>query len=487
MRRPDSGALLRLALVMACLLGLAGVSGLGLNAVPMSRVGPQEAHARPASAPVPAPMLTPGSRLAVVALNGRVYAMGGWGRDTLVEEYDPVANAWTTRAPMPRVRWSFGLAAATNGRIFATSGPDTFLDEFSPSGNVWAGKSPAPTLRDAPLAVGHPNGKVYVISGSGLTTNDQYDPSTDSWSGIAGMIVGRTAPAGAVGSDGRIYVFGGIAGTNLTAAEAYDPITNTWETLPPMLTARHAAAAVAFGSRILVFGGSAAINGGNDYTASTVVEYYDILPRQWGSLASMPTDRSDFGAAAIPDGRILMIGGYSGNGGPSDPIPGVVDAYCPFSDTWNAACVAPTPTPTVTSTPTPTSSPTLTPTVTATTTASPTPTATVATCAPRPPVTLQTSRPSFGRLAVSVIATTLPSTPTNWLRRIRFERLDNASVDVRGLAAQQQPFTVELPERPRQVDFSVTWVTQGAFAAHLVVTDDCGEWRTFVGAGAQAF
>ena len=111
------------------------------------------------------------------------------------------------------------------------------------------------------------------------------------------MTVGRTAPAGAVGSDGRIYVFGGITSTGLwTAAEAYDPDTDRWETLPSMPTAREAAAAVALGSRILVFGGT----GG-----ATVVEYYDVVTRQWGTLATMPTARSDFGAP-----RSLM-GGYS--------------------------------------------------------------------------------------------------------------------------------------------------------------------------------
>jgi hypothetical protein len=86
-----------------------------------------------------------------------------------------------------------------------------------------------------------------------------------------------------------------------------------------------------------------------------------------------------------------------------------------------------------------------------------------------------------------VTASTLPSTPTNWLRRIRFERLDNAAVDTRDAANQRQPFTLELPERPRNAFFSVTWVSPGPFTVRLVVEDDCGPWQTFVGAGASAF
>ena len=86
-----------------------------------------------------------------------------------------------------------------------------------------------------------------------------------------------------------------------------------------------------------------------------------------------------------------------------------------------------------------------------------------------------------------MISTTLPATPSNWLRRIRFERLENASVDVREFTGQQQPFVLELPSRPRQVDFSTTWVSPGPFTIHMVVEDDCGEWRTFVGTGVRAF
>jgi len=102
-------------------------------------------------------------------------------------------------------------------------------------------------------------------------------------------------------------------------------------------------------------------------------------------------------------------------------------------------------------------------------------------------VRVEASRPSFGLLSVNVSAGTLPVTPTNWLRRIRFERLDNASVAIRGLVNQRQPFVVELPERPRQVGFSVTWGTPGPFTVRMVVEDDCGAWPTFVGAGASAF
>ena len=52
------------------------------------------------------------------AANGKIYAMGSSG----VEEYDPAADAWTARAPMPTPRPAFSLVAAPNGTLYAIGG-----------------------------------------------------------------------------------------------------------------------------------------------------------------------------------------------------------------------------------------------------------------------------------------------------------------------------------------------------------------------------
>jgi hypothetical protein len=58
-------------------------------------------------------MPTARADLAVVALYGLLYAIGGRGADgsplTTVEAYDPVTDAWTTEPSMPTARW--GLVA----------------------------------------------------------------------------------------------------------------------------------------------------------------------------------------------------------------------------------------------------------------------------------------------------------------------------------------------------------------------------------------
>jgi N-acetylneuraminic acid mutarotase len=63
--------------------------------------------------------------LAAAALNGKIYAIGGYNSTSTylatTEEYNPVSNTWTTKPDMPTAR--YGLAAAeAMGRIYAVGG-----------------------------------------------------------------------------------------------------------------------------------------------------------------------------------------------------------------------------------------------------------------------------------------------------------------------------------------------------------------------------
>jgi len=65
---------------------------------------------------------------AAVALNGRIYAIGGsqgFGSSlNTVEVYDPSSNSWSTAAGMLTAR--YGLAAAdANGLIYAVGGANS--------------------------------------------------------------------------------------------------------------------------------------------------------------------------------------------------------------------------------------------------------------------------------------------------------------------------------------------------------------------------
>ena len=62
---------------------------------------------------------------AVVALNGKIYVLGGMARGqdaaALNQEYDPATDRWRERAPMPHALSHAG-AAALNGKIYVVGG-----------------------------------------------------------------------------------------------------------------------------------------------------------------------------------------------------------------------------------------------------------------------------------------------------------------------------------------------------------------------------
>ena len=73
-------------------------------------------------------MLTARAGIAVSAVGDRVFAMGGEGNPysptgvfAQNEEYDPAADRWTSREPMPTPRHGTG-AAIVDGTLFVPGG-----------------------------------------------------------------------------------------------------------------------------------------------------------------------------------------------------------------------------------------------------------------------------------------------------------------------------------------------------------------------------
>jgi energy-converting hydrogenase Eha subunit A len=70
-----------------------------------------------------APMPTARYSLGATAINGTLYAVGGFTSAALatLETYHPVSDTWTTKAPMPTARQVLG-AAAINETLYAVGG-----------------------------------------------------------------------------------------------------------------------------------------------------------------------------------------------------------------------------------------------------------------------------------------------------------------------------------------------------------------------------
>jgi hypothetical protein len=106
-------------------------------------------------------------------------------------------------------------------------------------------------------------------------------------------------------------------------------------------------------------------------------------------------------------------------------------------------------------------------------------------CNPRPKVAVAVVPDGPGRLRATITSTVSAAVPVNRLNSIRFLSTTNAVVDVAGRTNASGAFSVALTNRPQTMSFTIRRVAPGAMTVPLIVVDDCGEWRTFVGGGAS--
>jgi N-acetylneuraminic acid mutarotase len=247
----------------------------------------------------------------IYAFGGFVYPTSGgaaWVPIDNAWEYDPAKDAWKALPPMP-VKAGAAMAAAVGDKIYVIGGATTqpwakenllnpttpqrvlgTVQEYDPKANIWRERTPMPTPRNH-AAIGAINGKIYVIGGrvgaafialaSDISLVEVYDPATDTW-GTPGARMPTTRSALAYGVyNNRMYVAGGefqdpIQQTTFRTFEEYDPATNTWTVLPPMTLARHGVAAAVIGNRFYAVSGDVQSSGTGIELSTPVVSAFEF-------------------------------------------------------------------------------------------------------------------------------------------------------------------------------------------------------------------
>ena len=137
-----------------------------------------------------APMNYPRHNVALVAVDGKIYAIGGdqiyhsvsTTRVGFNERYDPKTNKWVVLASMPTPSSSFH-AVAFDGKIYCIGRDLTQVYDIS--ANSWSTKTSYPASRASPIGVHVLDGKIFVILTSFNPTVGcemyVYDPDVDSW------------------------------------------------------------------------------------------------------------------------------------------------------------------------------------------------------------------------------------------------------------------------------------------------------------------
>jgi DNA-binding CsgD family transcriptional regulator len=264
------------------------------------------------------------ARLAVVAYQGEIYAIGGGTTEGVsgeVEVYDPATDTWTRRASKPRPVRNIA-AAVLEDRIYVPGGYDamdqaiTTVEVFDPDVDAWSEVAPLPTPLFA-YAIAALNGKLYLFGGSDgiryLDTVFVYDPANDTWTTGTPMSEPRGFCAAAVIGE-RVYVLGGFDGqTESALCEVYEPAKegseeHPWTRLAPMRMGRGGLGAVAVENYVYAIGG-----GWSQYLSFN--ERYDVGQDQWTVFDSPLLGQwRTLGAAPLESEQetlIHVIGGWS--------------------------------------------------------------------------------------------------------------------------------------------------------------------------------
>ncbi len=191
-----------------------------------------------------------------------------------------------------------------------------------------SGNTELQTARNGAAAASLSGGRVVIAGGfdgsNFLQSAELFDPSTNAFTALAasGSSELQTTRAGSVAAslpNGQVLIAGGANSSGiLQSAELFDPSTNAFTALPAsgsseLQTARTGAVAASLpDGKMLIAGGF----DGSSYLQSA--ELFDPNTNSFTALAAsgsseLQTAREDAVAASLPGGRVLIAGGFDGS------------------------------------------------------------------------------------------------------------------------------------------------------------------------------
>jgi hypothetical protein len=266
-----------------------------------------------------------GSSTCVVLKSGKVLVVGrGEYPYAKCELYDPNSGEWSVTGSLITPRDRIYATMLSNGHVLVAGGDRqdktlALCDLYDPQTKNWkqAGSLTTPRAWHKLVLLG--NGKVLAIAGEkGGRSCELYDPDSDKWIQAPPLLANHGIFFFAVGLvNGKVLVTGGsithsrgheLESIPVLSSELYDPAANSWKKAATLPHAWNSLGATV----TMLANGDAVLIGRNKERGCLL---YDNAKDEWRTIPEPITPRSDHAAIRLPNGRIVISGGYKGGVG----------------------------------------------------------------------------------------------------------------------------------------------------------------------------
>ncbi len=248
------------------------------------------------------------SELAAATLDGKLYALGGFGDPRGFKRYDPADNTWATLAPLPAGR-DHAAAFGADGGIFLVGGaPNGAGDSFTAAWRYdvatgeWAARPELPFVFGSHAVV--LDGLAYIGDESGALL--QYDPRSRQLRRIAAFGSRPRDHSQVLAFQDEIWMLGGRSPEHGEVA-IYNPAADRWRAGPRLQVPRGGFAAASTGQHLLI-GGGEAISG--PWVLVPAVETYTVGEEGWRVQAGLQLPVHGAPGVSLDD-RVYAISGGS--------------------------------------------------------------------------------------------------------------------------------------------------------------------------------